>query len=209
MNPEVVSIQLGLPRCIDDGPESEQWTSGIFKFPIDHAVSASATGLEGDGQADLRVHGGPDKAVLVYSLDHFPDWLEECNFDMLPPGAFGENLSVTELTEESVCIGDEWALGTVVFQVSQPRQPCWKLGRRWNMPDLPKRVVASGRSGWYLRVLQPGVIEPGPMQLSRRVHPDWTIRRANDVFYNKSEMPELKTELAALPELSAAWKNQL
>ena len=207
MDTSVVSIQVGLPQKLES-PEGG-WETGFFKRPVDGPVLVTESGLAGDGQADLRFHGGIDKALLAYSIDHYPDWLEEFDFDMLEPGAFGENLSVVGLDEDSVCIGDEWKLGECVFQVSQPRQPCWKLSRRWNEPELPKRVIQSGRSGWYLRVLKPGSVSPGEMTLVNRPHADWTITRANQILYEKNGDPAIKAELAALPELSAAWAADL
>ena len=122
-------------------------------------VFVGRTNLVGDGQADLENHGGIDKAVLAYSADHYPKWRRELSLPDMPYGAFGENLTISGLSEESVCIGDTLRIGTVTFEVSQPRQPCWKLARRWRMHELTGLVVRNGRSGWYLRVLEEGWIE--------------------------------------------------
>ena len=136
------------------------WTTGFFKLPVQGPIFVGATNLAGDGQADLKNHGGIDKAVLAYSADHYRSWREELGLSSFPYGAFGENLTLAALTEDSVCIGDRFAIGPVKFEVSQPRQPCWKLARRWRLNELVGRVIATGRSGWYLRVLEEGYIEP-------------------------------------------------
>ena len=115
----------------------------------------SSTNLAGDGQADLKVHGGPDKAVCVYSADHYPLLAPGTGRSRsADPGWFGENFSVEGQSETDVAVGDTYRIGTAVVQISQPRAPCWKLGRRWNRLDMPKLVLQSGRTGWYLRVLE-------------------------------------------------------
>lgn len=201
------SIQVGTPRTYDVGSPQE-WTTGFFKQPVAGPVEVETESLQGDGQADRRHHGGPDKAVLAYVADHYSSWQSELGDTTIPFGGFGENLSVTGLDEDSVCLGDVWKLGDVVLQVSQPRQPCWKLGRRWHYPRLPKQVVQTGRTGWYLRVLRTGTIAGRiDIELEQRPRPAWTIRRCNDVFYNGSL--EEKQRLAAVPELAHAWRDQL
>jgi MOSC domain-containing protein YiiM len=143
-----------------DGREPA-WESGIFKEPVTHLVRVSAEGLEGDGQADLVNHAGPDKAVLAYSADHYPGWRDELGPPELPFGAFGENLTVSGWDEARVCVGDIVRVGVVRMQVSQQRQPCWKLARRLERADMVRRVVETGRSGWYLRVLEEGEVAAG------------------------------------------------
>ena len=140
-SPVLVSLQLGLPaRRGTEGsrdPRRAAWTSGIYKDPVDGPVALGLDHFAGDGQADLQSHGGPDKAVLAYSADHYPGWREELRLEM-NPGAFGENLTIAHQDERSVCIGDSYAIGGARLQVSQPRLPCWKLARRWDLPDLPR-----------------------------------------------------------------------
>ena len=145
----LVSIQVGLPRTHEPTDAAERpWTTGFYKDPVSGPVFVKRTNIEGDGQADLRVHGGIDKAVLAYAAEHYAAWREELDQPHLPFGAFGENLTIADLTERDVCIGDIWQVGDVLLEVSQPRQPCWKLARRWHIKTLPKLVVQSGRSGW-------------------------------------------------------------
>jgi len=150
-------------------PLEREWTSAIFKTPVEGIVA-------GDAQADLENHGGPDKAVCVYPEAHYGRWKEELPDYDWTVGGFGENLSVSMLNEHLVCIGDVFQLGDTTLQVSQPRQPCHKLARRWNIKDLPKRVHDTARCGWYFRVLQEGEIQAGQaLELSERHYPQWTV----------------------------------
>ena len=126
------SIQIGLPRTWGDPEKTslfeKQWTTGFFKSPVSGPVEIRRNGIDGDGQADLSVHGGPDKAICCYPTVHFPFWKTTIGLEM-SPGAFGENFTLDQATEDDVCIGDIFETSGVVFQVSQPRQPCWKLAR--------------------------------------------------------------------------------
>jgi len=210
----LLSIQVGLPR--DHGVEGAEepmdrlWTSGFFKEPVSGAIRVGRTNLEGDGQADLVNHGGWDKAVLAYSADHYPGWRAELERHDLPFGAFGENLTVSGQSEADVCIGDTFAIGQARLQVTQPRQPCWKLARRWRVKDLPARVIATGRSGWYLRVLEEAEIEAGlPIELLERPYPEWTALHAAEIMYDRRHRVQEAHALAACPLLSAAWREVL
>jgi len=158
----------------------------------------------------LKNHGGPDKAILCYNAGHFPAWQQELSRDEVTGGMFGENLTINDLPEDAVCIGDTFAIGDVVVQVTQPRQPCWKLGRRWNEPLLPKLVVRNGCCGWYLRVLTTGKIEAGQgYERTNRPNPAWTVRRAHETMYRKDSSTTDLKELANLPQLSEAWRQEL
>jgi MOSC domain-containing protein YiiM len=211
MTPRLLSIQVAKPATYgrEDAadPHDRPWRTGYFKTFVQGKVFASQTGLAGDGQADLENHGGIDKAVLAYSAEHYPKWREELGIaDMY--GGFGENLTLAGIDETSVCIGDVWQCGPVVFEVSQPRQPCWKTSRRWRIDDLSKRVIATGRSGWYLRVVAEGEIEAGlDFTFVRRVHPQWTVARASEVLYHRKDDLAAAEELAHLPELALAWRE--
>ncbi|VTS08800.1 MOSC domain-containing protein [Tuwongella immobilis] len=206
------SIQVGLPReCGNpesDHPLDQPWVSGFYKLPVSGPVVISRTNLAGDGQADLVNHGGADKAICVYAADHYPHWQTELAMAEIPFGAFGENFSLLGLTEDDVCIGDRFQVGSVLVQVSQPRQPCWKLGRRWRMKEMPARVIQTNRTGWYFRVLQEGIVEPGqPVERIARTQPTWSITAANRVMYLLKTDRDINRELASVPELSASWRE--
>jgi MOSC domain-containing protein YiiM len=208
------SIQLGTPTHygFENAADAhdQPWTTGFFKTPVEGRVFADTTNLAGDGQADLMHHGGVDKAVLAYSADHYPKWRDELHMPDMPHGAFGENLTIAGLNEKSVCIGDVFRVGTVLFEVSQPRQPCWKLARRWRMHELTPAVVRNGRSGWYLRVLERGWIEAGmAVELMARPNPAWTIARAHEIMHHRKTDVAPAIELADLPELADSWVKEL
>jgi len=209
MTARLVSIQVGHPRRVEG---DQPWVTAFFKSPVVGPVQLDVPNLQGDSQADLEVHGGPDKAVCVYSTDHVAAWCSELGLARCEPGAFGENFSVAGQTETAVCIGDVYEVGTAVVQVSQPRGPCWKLGRRWNRPDFPRLVLSTGRTGWYLRVVGPGSVCAGDsLQLVDRPYPEWTIQRANDVAYAPADERDAMAvrALAACPALSVAWREWL
>lgn len=188
-------------------PLEREWTTGIFKDAVAGPVRLTPLGLEGDGQADLRFHGGPDKAVNAYPLAHYPGWQAEMGLDELKPGAFGENLTVAGLDEASICIGDVFRLGSAVLQVSQPRFPCWKLERKWRRPGLAAEVVRTGRTGWYFRVMQVGALEAGQvLQLEDRPHPDWSVLRTHDVLHRREDPAGLR-ELARLEPLAEVMRD--
>ncbi len=155
--------------------------SAIAKHPASGAVMAGPLGLAGDEQADLSVHGGVDKAIHHYPHDHYPAWAEELDDHPLlaASGAFGENISTNGLTEDQVCIGDRFRLGGALVEISQGRQPCWKIDHRFQLKSVTARVIETGRCGWYYRVVEPGEIATGdPLELADRPHPEWTVARA-------------------------------
>lgn len=185
------------------GPKSVP--SGIAKSPLAAPVWLGPEGLEGDAQGDRSVHGGPEKALLHYAHDHYADWRAEIG-DAPPlarPGAFGENISSAGLTESAVAIGDVFRLGGARVQVSQMRQPCWKLNARFGVSDMARRVQTTGRTGWYYRVLEEGRVLPeDELELLDRPAADWTIARLQRVFYrdmmNRAEL-EAMAALDVLP----------
>lgn len=211
-SPQLLSVQAGRKRAFHDPNSDRQWQSAIVKNPVAGPVTVHATGIDGDQQVDRVNHGGVDKAVLAYSADHFDRWREQYADNESSPsigGAFGENLTVKFQAEADVCVGDIFQVGSCKLQISQPRQPCWKLSQRWGLADLSNRVMESGQTGWYLRVIETGQLEAGDsIALIDRPHPEWTIRSANDVMYVDRSAARDR-ELAACPALSGAWKDQL
>lgn len=191
------------------GPNGEP--SAIAKQPVDHPLLAGPFGLVGDRQADTRHHGGPDKAIHHYPAKHYAAWAEDC--PQLPPaalqpGGFGENISCLGLDESNVCVGDVFRCGSSLLQVSQARQPCWKLAQRFGIADMPLRVQLTGRSGWYYRVLEPGTIEVGcPLQLLERPYPQWPLQRLLQLLYHDClNQPGLQA-MAALEVLPDNWRE--
>jgi MOSC domain-containing protein YiiM len=210
----LLAIHVGLPREYGVAgsvePMDRPWRSAIFKKPVTGAIWLGRCNLTGDGQADPENHGGPEKAVNVYPTEHYPRWQTVLDRDVIEFGAFGENFTTEDLLESEVCIGDVFAVGDALVEISQPRQPCWKLARRWRRKDLPLLVEASGFTGWYFRVLQEGSVEQqAPIRLIERPYPKWTVMRANHIMHGSTGENESLRQLAACPALSASWKATL
>lgn len=157
----LAAVNVGVPRVLADTGGERVW-SGIGKHPLppDTTLYLSLVNLAGDGQADLTVHGGIDKAVYAYPSEHLPVWEAELG-EPLGDAPFGENLSTLGVTEAEVRIGDLWEWGEAILEVCQPRTPCFKLALHRRRADIQQLVRRSGRVGWYLRVLQPGAVSTG------------------------------------------------
>lgn len=195
-------------RCAPLGKGGQ--ASGIAKVRLQSAVRITPAGLVGDEVADLKRHGGADKALHHYPFDHYAAWQDELGPHplLLEPGAFGENLSTQGWTEAQVHVGDIMQWDQVRLQVSQGRQPCWKLNERFGIRDMAWQVQSSGRTGWYYRVLEGGIVEPGaPLIFLERPQPNWPLSRLlRLVFRDTRGFAELE-EMAAIPELSVGWRN--
>lgn len=212
--PLLLSIQVSLPKTYGvpgaDDWMDQPWQTGFYKERVDGPRWLAQTNLAGDGQADLVNHGGPDKAVLAYASEHYQGWRERLQKPDLPYGAFGENFTVDGLNEDTVSIGDVYRLGGAVVQVSQPRQPCWKLARRWRIKALTALVEQTGRTGWYLRVLEEGEVEPGQeLTLLERPHPDWTVTRATRTMRTRTKDRLAAGQLSLIEELAMSWREHL
>lgn len=184
--------------------------SGITKQLLDRPVVLTMTGLAGDEQGDTRHHGGIEKAVHHYPFDHYDAWIADIGAHPLlaGPGAFGENLSTDELTEADVAVGDVFSLGSAIMEVSQGRQPCWRLNERFDDRTMARRVQATGRTGWYYRVLASGVVAPtDTLELISRHSPQWTIHRIWRVLYEDTMNREELEGICKLPKLSESWRN--
>ena len=184
--------------------------SGIAKQAADRPLLLSQTGLAGDEQGDTVRHGGPEKAVHHYPFDHYAGWIDDLGPHPLltGPGAFGENLSTMGLTEETVAIGDVFRLGAAVIEVSQGRQPCWKLNERFGRPEMAREVQTTGRTGWYYRVLEAGIVSPGDnLLLLERRAPEWTLARIWRTFYIDPLNREELAGIAALDRLAEGWRS--
>jgi len=163
---KLLSVNVGRPREVEHLGRTVR--TAIFKEPVAGPVRVGRTNLEGDRQADLRVHGGPEKAVYAYDLSAYEHWRRELGRE-LPFGQFGENLTVEGLPETEVSIDDVYRVGGALLQVSHPRSPCYKLGIRMGSPAFLKTFLESGRTGFYLRVLEEGDVQAGDaIELVRR-----------------------------------------
>ncbi len=181
--------------------------SAIAKEVVTGPVRVGLLGIEGDEQGDPRVHGGRDKAVHHYPFDHYAAWRAELGDHGIldRPGGFGENLGTRGLTEADLCLGDRLRAGGVVLEVSQPRQPCWKLADRFGVPQMPRLVQDRLRTGWYYRVLEEGMIAAGDsLMLLERPFPEWPIRRLVELLYRRGLERDLLREAATLP-LPPSW----
>lgn len=206
-NTIVASINVGMPDALMHGNKVVQ--SGIRKAPVDGSIQITKNGLPGDGQADLKHHGGSDKAICVYSADHFPYWEQRLGVQ-LNAGAFGENFTLTGSSELDWCIGDHVRVGTALLQVTQPRQPCYKLGARYEKPELTAWVAETGYTGFYLRVLEEGEASAGdPVIVIERDLAAITIAEANRVMHHDKTDAAGIQRLLAVPALSDSWRETL
>lgn len=157
--PRVLSVSVARARSVPW--KGQVVRTGIFKTPTEGRVRVGRLGLEGDEQADLEVHGGPSKAVYAYPSEHYPFWQRELPGTPLPWGSFGENLTVVGLSEARVRVGDRFRIGTALLAATKPRFPCYKLGIKFAREDILPRFLASGRTGFYFRVLEEGELGAG------------------------------------------------
>lgn len=206
-NTVLAAVNVGMPKKLAHGGKFVD--SGIVKAPIEGTVIVSANGLLGDAQADLVNHGGPDKAVCVYSTDHFPYWEERLGRE-LQFGAFGENFSLAGWNESDWCIGDKVQIGSALLQISQPRQPCFKLAARYETPELADWVATTGLTGFYFRVLRDGEVRAGDeAAVVEKDAAGITIREANRIMHVDKADVEGIEKLLSVEALSASWHKQL
>ena len=191
-------------------PLDRPWISAIWKEPVHGRVWAGTEGLSGDVQVSKPGHGGPERAVLLYCIEHYPAWRAEWGTKDLGPGGFGENLTVSGLDERTTCLGDLFRLGTVRLEVSGPRSPCRNLVRRFRRGDVMNQVVATDRSGWYARVVVEGWLEAGlELTLVDRPYPQWPIDRVAAVKRDAARNSAEAKLLADCPALVADWRRKL
>ena len=203
----LLSVQTG--RAAPLGPDDVP--SAFVKTARQGQVAVTRLGLEGDEQADLAVHGGPEKAVYAYAAAHYPQWASE--FPQLAAqfggGAMGENLTVAGLEESGICVGDVHQAGSALLQVCQPRQPCFKFALRHNNKYLPKAMVRNGFSGWYYRVLRVGQLQAGDiLTLKDRPNPDFAFTRLVEIIYHGKATREEIRRMAELEGLAGQWRRR-
>jgi MOSC domain-containing protein YiiM len=204
--PHLVSVQVGIPRSIHG--DNQEVSTGIFKSPVKGRVHLRWLDLDGDRQADLTVHGGPDKAVYGYPSEHYPFWHAELPGVELPWGAFGENFTTAGLLETTVYLGDQFRIGTAIVVVTQPRLPCFKLNMKFDRQDMIKRFLASRRSGFYFRVLQEGEVGAGDEIV--QVHRDEnhvSISDALHIYLGETRSKELIERALQVKYLAEGWRE--
>ncbi len=203
---KLLSVNVSPPREVRH--RGRRVTTGIFKEPVTGRVRLGRTNLEGDGQADLEAHGGPNKAVYVYSVENHRFWEAELSRTDLAPGMFGENFTVEGMGEDDVHVGDVFRVGTARVQVTQPRVPCYKLDLRLGVEGFNARFLKSGRVGFYFRVLEEGEVGPGDPIERVETHPQrMTVRQISDLLYFQPDNVEDAERALAIDALSPGWKE--
>ncbi len=209
---QLLSIQVGLPQTHTSremiGPAEKSWVTSFFKQPVTGRVWLGKTNLDGDRQA-AKTHGGQEKAVCAYPFEHYSRWQREFDLPQLVYGAFGENFTFENLLERDTCIGDVFVVGDAIVQVSQPRPPCWRLARWWQVKEFALRMEETGLTGWYLRVIREGMVEAGArVELLERHHPRWNVSAANELMYGRGRAEDILA-LSACGLLSEGWRDEL
>jgi MOSC domain-containing protein YiiM len=205
---KIISLQVSLPREVEF--KGRTFLTGIFKKPVQGPLFMSTLNLEGDQQADLSVHGGPDKAVYAYSFDAYPWWKKERPKDLFEYGAFGENILIDHLNEDKTYVGDTFEVGGAVLQAAQPRFPCFKLGIKFKDPDVIRMFNESGRPGVYFRVLQEGLIEAGQeLKLVARESILLSIGEIFQLSLGSEVDPRKVPDYQKMKSLSDFWKRKL
>jgi len=203
---KLISVNVGLPREVEW--KDRMVTTGIFKEPVDGRIQARKLNLDGDRQADLSVHGGPEKAIYVYPSNHYDYWRTELPGMELPWGMFGENLSVEGLEESEINIGDKFQIGSARFMVTQPRMPCYKLGVKFGRDDILKIFLNSRRTGFYFSVIEEGEVGAGDeVEMVSRADHGVTVADITELYASRGRDKELMrraTEVEALPE---SWRD--
>lgn len=205
---KLISVHVGLPREIIY--KGDAITTGIFKSPVAGRVRARRLNLDGDRQADLTVHGGAEKAVYVYPAEHYDYWRGELPDIEMPWGMFGENFTSAGLLEDEVYIGNRYQIGSSLFQVTQPRMPCYKLAAKFQRDDILKRFLKSMRTGFYLSVIEEGEIgADDAIELVSRDQAGISVTDITRLYISKGKGKDQSllrraAELAALP---ANWRN--
>ncbi|WP_027007539.1 MOSC domain-containing protein [Conexibacter woesei] len=208
----VLSLQVGRAGTLP-WRDGEVATAIVKKPVLDGArIALSPTGFDDDEQADLTVHGGPDKAICCYASEHFPYWVRLLErSEPMPPGAFGENLTLHGALETGVHIGDTYRLGDdgVVVQVSQPRGPCFKLAARWGTKRVTREMAYDMIAGFYFRVIETGTVAAGDtLELLDRTSPI-TVAEVLRVTYRDRHDPQALSRVVAVPELAEQWRTSL
>jgi MOSC domain-containing protein YiiM len=202
----VVSVNVGLPRELLW--RGRKVRTSIWKAPVEGRVRIRRLNLEGDQQSDLSVHGGPEKAVYAYPSEHYEFWRRELPNMDLPWGAFGENLTIEGMLEDSARIGDRVRAGSAELVVTQPRMPCYKLGIRFDREDMVKRFLRSARTGFYFAVLGEGDVGAGDLlEFTDRPRHEVSVRDVSALYAHDAANQDLLRLASELPELPESWRE--
>src|SRR4051812_12367994 len=206
MTARLLSVNVGLPREITWRGQTVR--TAIWKDPVKGKRMVRRLNIDGDGQGDLAGHGGEHRAVFVYQMDSYRYWEENLHWANFTFGQFGENFTVEGLPDNEVCIGDQYRIGGALFEVTQPRVTCYRIGIRMDEPRMPALLVTHRRPGFYLRVLQEGEVEAGEEILKLRAGPEgMSITEIDGLLYLTGHpRPELERALR-IPALSSGWKS--
>jgi MOSC domain-containing protein YiiM len=203
---KLVSVNVGLPREIVY--KGRTITTGIFKAPVNGRIQARRLNLDGDRQADLTVHGGPEKAVYVYPAEHYAYWREELPDTQMDYSMFGENFTCTGLSEDEVNIGDFFRIGSATFQVTQPRMPCYKLAAKFQRDDMLKRFLKSMRTGFYFSVVAEGEVGAGDtLEPISRDAAGVTVTDITRLYIAKGKDQDALRRAVQVEALPASWRD--
>lgn len=201
----LLSVNVGLPRDVEWRGRIVR--TGIWKDPVQGRRCVKRLNVEGDGQADLGGHGGEQRAVFVYQVESYRYWEERLGRHDLTHGQFGENFTIEGLPDDEVCIGDRYRIGTALFEVTQPRVTCYRVGIRTNEPQMPALLTSSGRPGFYLRVLEEGEVGAGdPILLITRGPERMTVAAVNALLYSSHHPRDQLKRALRIPALSPGWR---
>jgi len=202
---KLLSVNVGLPREVEW--KGKIVRTSIFKTPVVGRVRVAKLNVNGDQQSDLTVHGGIDKAVYAYPSEHYSFWRSELPGMDLPWGVFGENFTTVGLLEDTH-IGDRFRIGSAQFVVTQPRMPCFKLGIRFNRPDMVKRFLQSGRTGFYFAVLEEGEVAAGDsIELLERDEHNIPVADVVNLYRGDATNQDLLRRVSELPSLPNSWRD--
>ncbi|OUR72010.1 molybdenum cofactor biosysynthesis protein [Methylophaga sp. 41_12_T18] len=207
---QLKSVNVSLTKEIEYNGELIK--TGIFKQPVSGSVTISATQINGDQQADLKNHGGEHKAVYGFASNHYDYWRKELNKPELSYGQFGENLSISDLDEASLCIGDQLQLGDCILEISQPRVPCFKLGMVMGLPTMPKLFIEHAHTGIYFRIIQAGTVESGQTVERILAHPEQlSVQTLFKAYFNKQFVgaDKVMQQAETIGQLSTEWRQKV
>ena len=203
---QLLAVSVGLPR--DILWRGQMVRTAIWKEPVEGRRRVSRLNIDGDGQADLRGHGGEQRAVFVYQTDSYRYWETRLERRDLSPGQFGENFTIDGLPDDEVCIGDRYRIGSAFFEVTQPRVTCYRLGIRLDHPQMPSLLTSSGRPGFYLRVLEEGDVGAGDIiELVSRGPEQMTVKTVNALLYSSHHPEDELRRALNIPALSPGWRG--